>query len=177
MATPVLIPVEQYLSTSYDPDCDYIDGEVQERNRGERPHSLMQLALSAIFYSNRRAWKVLPMPEQRVQTSATRFRIPDVCLIAASDPADPIVHIPPILCVEIISSGQTLRHMQERTDDYLAMGVQQVWVLDPVRREAFIPSPSGVLQPSPDNLNVSGTPIELSWTEILREYDDLAAGR
>jgi Uma2 family endonuclease len=177
MATPVLIPVEQYLSTSYDPDCDYIDGEVLERNMGERPHSLMQSALHAIFYANRRAWRVIPMLEQRVQTSGTRFRIPDVCLIAAGDPPDPIVHTPPILCVEIISSGQTLRPMQERTDDYLAMGVQQIWVLDPVRREAFIPDSNGALQPAPDTLNVAGTSIQLSWTEILREYDDLAAGR
>jgi hypothetical protein len=35
MATNVLIPVSEYLKTSYSPDCDYVDGEVQERNLGE----------------------------------------------------------------------------------------------------------------------------------------------
>lgn len=38
-ATPLLIPVEEYLSTAYRPDCDYVDGEVLERNVGETPHS------------------------------------------------------------------------------------------------------------------------------------------
>jgi hypothetical protein len=32
MATPVLIPVSEYLNTTYRPDCDYIDGELKERN-------------------------------------------------------------------------------------------------------------------------------------------------
>jgi hypothetical protein len=32
MATNTVIPVSEYLSTTYRPDCDYVDGEVQERN-------------------------------------------------------------------------------------------------------------------------------------------------
>jgi Uma2 family endonuclease len=176
MATPVLIPVSEYLATSYDPDCDYIDGEVQERNMGEGPHSLMQMALSAIFLANRRAWKATPLPEQRVQTSATRYRIPDLCLITPGT-VDRIIVTPPILCVEIISSGQTLRDMQARTDDYLAMGVRQVWVFDPIRRQAFAPVSQGTLQPASGTLSVEGTPIALALDDIFREYDDLAAGR
>jgi hypothetical protein len=33
--SPVLIPVEEYLRTVYRPNCDFIDGEVQERNMGK----------------------------------------------------------------------------------------------------------------------------------------------
>src|SRR5579875_879313 len=29
---PQRISVEEYLSTSYRPDCDYVDGEIEERN-------------------------------------------------------------------------------------------------------------------------------------------------
>ena len=36
METGGLISVREYLSTSYRPDCDYVDGEVQERNLGEK---------------------------------------------------------------------------------------------------------------------------------------------
>ena len=42
MAISALIPVSEYLSTSYDPDCDYVDGQVQERNVGEEDHSDLQ---------------------------------------------------------------------------------------------------------------------------------------
>jgi hypothetical protein len=53
MATPVLIPVEEYLRTTYRPDCDYIDGEVKERNLGETPHATVQSLLAAIFLNRR----------------------------------------------------------------------------------------------------------------------------
>ena len=177
MATPTLISVEDYLHTSYDPDCDYIDGEVQERNMGEGPHSLMQMALSALFYANRRVWRVRPLPEQRVQTSATHFRIPDICLIRMDDPMDDVIRVPPLLCVEIISSEQSTRDMQERTDDYLAMGVRQVWIIDPVRRRAFMPDASGILRPQSGTLSVDGTLVRVPLADIFQEYDDLAAGR
>jgi hypothetical protein len=31
MATGAMIPMEEYLRTSYEHDCEWIDGEVQER--------------------------------------------------------------------------------------------------------------------------------------------------
>ena len=42
MKTEALVPVEEYLRTTYHPDCDYVDGEVLERNLGERDHSEVQ---------------------------------------------------------------------------------------------------------------------------------------
>ena len=39
MASGSLVSVREYLSTSYRPDCDYIDGVVLERNVGEKDHS------------------------------------------------------------------------------------------------------------------------------------------
>jgi hypothetical protein len=35
----MVVPVEEYLRTSYRPDCDYVDGEVLDRNVGEHDHS------------------------------------------------------------------------------------------------------------------------------------------
>ena len=32
------VSVEEYLSTSYDPDCEYDEGAVVERNLGEIEH-------------------------------------------------------------------------------------------------------------------------------------------
>ena len=35
MRTGELISVREYLTTSHDPDCDYVDGVVEERNGGK----------------------------------------------------------------------------------------------------------------------------------------------
>ena len=65
MATSTLIPVSEYRAATHRPDCDYIDGELQERNVGDRPHSFLQLAIAAIFHANRRKWNVVVGTEMR----------------------------------------------------------------------------------------------------------------
>jgi hypothetical protein len=35
MATTAPVPIELYLHTSYEPDADFVDGEVEERFVGE----------------------------------------------------------------------------------------------------------------------------------------------
>jgi hypothetical protein len=45
MASRTLISVEEYLRTSYRPDCEYVDGEVLERNMGEKSHAKLQKAI------------------------------------------------------------------------------------------------------------------------------------
>ena len=42
MSAGTLISVEEYLNTSYDPDVEYVDGVLVERNVGKWLHSLVQ---------------------------------------------------------------------------------------------------------------------------------------
>jgi len=67
MPTGALVSVEEYLNTSYDPDCDYVDGRVVERNLGELDHSSLQTEISYYFRTRRDEWRVYAFVEQRVQ--------------------------------------------------------------------------------------------------------------
>ena len=91
MSTATLVSIEEYLGTSYRPDCDYVDGELQERNLGERRHSRTQMLLGAFLFQRETQWGIQVLPEQRVQVSKTRFRIPDLCVVLTCDPVTPIV--------------------------------------------------------------------------------------
>jgi Uma2 family endonuclease len=42
MASTTSISVSEYLKTSYHPDCDYVDGRIEERNVGEHDHAAVQ---------------------------------------------------------------------------------------------------------------------------------------
>ena len=42
------ITVEEYLNTAYDPDMEYVDGVLVERNVGDWLHALVQV-MSCIF--------------------------------------------------------------------------------------------------------------------------------
>ena len=44
MATTAQISLETYLTTSYEPDADYVDGVLEDRNVGEYDHNMVQRA-------------------------------------------------------------------------------------------------------------------------------------
>jgi len=136
MSISQLVSVSEYLSTSYRPDCDYLDGVVLERNLGEYDHARLQGAVFAYFYSRRKEWGISVVPEQRVQVSPTRFRIPDVCVVIG-EPPEQIFRTPPFICIEILSKDDRISEMQERVEDYLRFGVPYVWILDPRKRKAY----------------------------------------
>jgi len=46
-AAPAPVPLSEYLNTEYEPDCDYVDGILEERNVGKNRHSRTQTLLIA----------------------------------------------------------------------------------------------------------------------------------
>jgi Uma2 family endonuclease len=166
MATRTLIPVEEYLSTVYRPDCDYVDGEVLERNLGEREHSYIQLALGAYFFTRRKTWEIEVYSELRVQVRPNRFRIPDVCVVLGGT-KEKILTRPPFLCVEILSPEDRMSRVQDRIDDYFTMGVPNVWIVDPTRRAAFIATAAGDLHRVTGALRTTDPQFEVPLSEIF----------
>src|SRR4051812_33389890 len=118
MSTVTVVPVSEYLATSYRPDCEYVDGELLERNVGEWDHSRLQTLLSRYLGIREKTWGILVVVEQRVQVNPTRFRVPDISVLL-KPPAGPIIVEPPFVCAEILSPGDRVSEMQERIDDYL----------------------------------------------------------
>jgi Uma2 family endonuclease len=167
MSSATLVSVKEYLATSFRPDRDYIDGELQERNVGERPHSQTQMSLGAYLFQRKAEWGICVLPEQRVQVSPTRFRIPDLCVILASDPVEPIVHHPPFLCVEILSREDTVSRLNERLSDYFQMGVRYVWVLDPLTRRAFCYTPGEMHEVLDGMLRTKNPEIAVPLDEVF----------
>ena len=147
--TKALVSVEEYLHTSYEPDCDYVDGELVERNVGERNHSICQGLIYAYFLANRERWNIYPLIELRTQVRRNRFRIPDVCVFLGGPPPERVPIRPPFIAVEILSPEDRASVMQKKISDYLAFGVRYVWVIDPQERTAVVHTSSGSFQ-SPD---------------------------
>ena len=46
MGTTTQISLQTYLTTVYEPDVDYVDGVLEERNVGEYDHNVVQMAAS-----------------------------------------------------------------------------------------------------------------------------------
>src|SRR5947208_7513894 len=102
-AVPTMVSVDEYLHTAYEPDCDYVDGVVEERNVGENDHSVPQQELWHFLRLRRRELGIFPIIEQRVRISPTRYRVPDVCVVLGPKPDEQVLTQPPFLYVEILS--------------------------------------------------------------------------
>lgn len=151
MGTSVLVPVEEYLRTTYRPDCEYLDGEVVERNLGERRHSRTQREILYFLRDHYPQLRERLYPEQRVQVKPQRYRVPDVCITQADAPEEEIFTTPPALCIEILSPEDTLIRTMERIRDYLDMGVPLCWIVDPVSGQGWVATP-GRLEDAADGI-------------------------
>lgn len=58
------VPLREYIHTNYRPDCEYIDGQIHERQVGEKDHSKLQRRLTVFFD---RLGGVQVWPEQRIR--------------------------------------------------------------------------------------------------------------
>jgi len=172
MATSLAVAVSEYIRTSYRPDCDYVEGEVQERNLGETEHSDLQAQLLELLRSAESKRYVRATAEPRVQVKETRFRVPDICVRRISDPKEQFIRRAPLLCIEVLSPEDRMSRIMERVRDYLEMGVPEVWVFDSSKRSVFLFTGSTMVEQSEGSLKVPEAPLVLALADIFKVLDE-----
>lgn len=163
------ISVSEYLHTSYRPDCDYVDGVIEERNLGELEHSELQDEIQAWFRRHRQEWGVHAYPELRVRVSATRYRVADICVISRNAPREAVIQTAPVAIIEILSPEDRHSRYAGRLEDYRRMGVKNIWVIDPARREGFNCSSGSWIESM--SFAVANSPIHIDLAAIFAAID------
>ena len=162
-----MLPLSEYLETSYRPDCEYLNGQLLERNVGEWDHSRLQAFLTIYLGIREKQWGIVVATEQRVQVKATRFRIPDITVLTAPPPPETrILHTPAFLCIEIRSPSDRMAEMQDRISDYLEFGVPYVWLINPRNRQSFIYTANGVEEVKDGILRTANPTLEVPLAEL-----------
>jgi Uma2 family endonuclease len=169
--TPTLLSIDEYLRTSFHPDADYVDGEIEERNLGEYEHARLQWLIGAFFAPKEKLWGIRGVVEQRIRVSPRRVRIADIALLRADAPREKVTQTPPLVCIEILSPEDRVPRAHLVLADYLAMGVQNIWLIDPIRRNASTFDAGGLHEADPTNLTVPNSPIHLDLTEAFAGLD------
>ena len=161
MSTRTVISVEEYLRSSYEPDCDFVDGEIEERNVGELNHSVLQLRVGAYLLAQYGKTGATVATECRIRVKPGRVRIPDICFFVTR-PEQQVPTKPPLVCLEVLSPEDRMSRVEARINDFLAMGVPYVWVLDPETRQAFVATAAEGLREVKDGMLRAENPrIEL----------------
>jgi Uma2 family endonuclease len=173
MATTA-VSIEEYLSTAYEPDMDYVDGELEERNVGEYEHNLVQKRI--LFWFDRRAkeWRIRAIQEQRTRLTPSRVRVPDVSVFSRDLPIERVFTRPQLIAIEVLSPEDRHSRMDKKIRNYLDFGVPHVWVVDPATRAGWDCSDGNWVRK--ERFEVAGSSIYLSLTELFAELDEAEAG-
>jgi Uma2 family endonuclease len=123
---------------------ELVDGEIRMSPGGAR-HGQIGVRLSALLHSF-----VTEDSRGHVFESSTGFRLPggnvrapDVSFIRAArfeneQVPEGFPDLAPDLAVEVLSPGDSARHVLDKVGEYLQAGVPLVWVIDPRRERAAV---------------------------------------
>jgi Uma2 family endonuclease len=172
MDARVSMTMEEYLHASFDgADRDYVDGEAIERNMGELPHARLQARLMQLLTPPAERLGLEVLPEIRIQTTPTRFRVADIAVWRAGSIGQRNPTVAPLLVVEILSAEDRLVRLQSKIQEYLRHGVKWVWVVDPDERRALRYSPADPGGAPVDELQTNDPDITIALADLLSVLD------
>ncbi|HEY1254855.1 MAG TPA: Uma2 family endonuclease [Terracidiphilus sp.] len=163
--------VQEYLATSWRPDREFVEGRIEERNLGEKDHSIIQRYLTVLFAIKRDEWSAEVFPELRTQIAARNFRVPDVLVVRKGDSFERYITHPPLIAIEILSPEDKLTAFQKKSAQYSHFGIENIWIIDTELRIAYQYTSSGLEEVRTGELTVPGTPIRVVLSEMFAELD------
>lgn len=169
MATTTHISLEQYLRTSFEPDAEYVRGEVQERTMGEYEHNTVQREILLWFRMHDKTWQTRTIQEQKTRLNSGNVRVPDVSVWNRDVPVKPVFDQPQLIVVEVLSPEDRQSRTQEKIEDYRSFQVLNIWIVDPIKRIGWDCSDGNWTRK--DRFEVSGTPIYLDLPDLFKELD------
>jgi len=128
--------LEDYLTSSGDPEREFIDGELVDRNIGGVLHSAAVGMVAMMLYNRRHEHGIYVYPSLSIQVAANRVRIPDITVTLRKG-GQGILRDPPFLCIEILSQEDRGTRIESKIVDYLKFGVRHIWIIDPARRTGW----------------------------------------
>ena len=173
MAT-TLVPLEEYLHTSYEPDAEYVNGVLVRRNVGTKLHSRLQALVVAYFCDLEKSFGIQVFPECRMSILG-RYRIPDVMVLRFPHKKESVVTEIPLIVVEILSPNDESR---DKLPFYAKHQVAEVWIADPHTRDIEVyvlrdgkyfialPNRAGIIEAPRLGLElqvVAGPKLRITW--------------
>ena len=163
MGSPAtLISLDEYLNTSYEPDMEFVDGELVRRNVGTPRHGWLQGIVVSYFRQFRESHRINAFVDARLLVDSTtgRHRIPDVMVLETPHRMGKVVLDVPVIVVEIKSPEDTFDDIVDLRPDH-----KRAWIFE--RGDLrLLPGSSVALSLS------RGAPIDFLFAEMFAELDE-----
>jgi len=169
-----LVSLDEYLNTAYEPDREFVDGFLVERNEGTQRHSLLQSLVIMYFGQHRKSHQLKVFTEARLQVGARRHRIPDVLVLEVPYNQGKIVTDIPVITVEIKSPDDTFDEIVDKCFEYETLGVGNILVMDPDHNRAWL-FEQDTLRALPGasvQLRLTHATLDFPFGEMFAELDE-----
>lgn len=157
------VTIDEYLTTEYEPECEFVDGQLEDRHAGYKKHGLALTSVMIWLHDN--ALGQCTVPILRIQLSPSCVRVADVCVLP-SDVDEEVPNTPPLLWVEILSPEDRLTPFLSKLNQLINFGVPTVWIVDPYHRQAWIATGQRGLLPA-RVLRCENLDLQVALDEIL----------
>ena len=167
MPAAALISVEEYIATNYEPDADFDNGRLIERNLGKFKHARLQFLIGIYIGKHESEWGILGLTEQRIRVAPKKFCVADLCAIRPDQPHQDILEYPPLFTIELLSEGDAFSDVEEKGRKYLNLGVPYVWTVDPESGRCYRHTAEAMLLLTDGTLRIEGSPIAIPIAELV----------
>lgn len=140
VASPGLITAEQFAEMQFDGPCELVRGEIVEMTRPDQAHGNVcaRVAFALMQWSIPGCRGQVTTNDSGILTERDpdTLRGADVAFFAAGQLIDGKLPrgqsaLVPVLAVEVLSPSNSWTQMRRKIDEYLAVGVREVWIVDP----------------------------------------------
>jgi Uma2 family endonuclease len=169
MATSAQISMTEYLHSTFEPDAEFVNGEIEERNVGEYDHNAVQKAILLWFDQHDKEWRTRTMQEQRTRLRSGNVRLPDVSVFSRDLAIEQVYTRPQLIAIEVLSPEDRQSKVQEKIADYMDFGVANIWVIDPKKRIGWDCTNGDWIRKG--RFEVEASAIYLSLDELFRQVD------
>lgn len=122
--------MDEYLRTSYEWEPEWVDGELVERALPNNNHAAMQAVIDHAVVDSQETSRLFARPGLRIRVAPDRWRIPDISIFADQKPSgDYPSNV--FSVIEIVSPADPARELNNKLEEYAAMGIPYIWVVDP----------------------------------------------
>jgi Uma2 family endonuclease len=179
--TVPLVPVDEYLNTSYYPDVEFVDGLLVEKSIPTEIHRLLSVILLAWFRQYEKELHIKALADVRTQIiERARYRLPDVLVVSTplGRKVGPVMTNVPNVVIEIESPDDTHSAILDRFADYAILGVEHVILMHPEKRVAWRHSAESLIKTEFRSLTLPGRcelPFDTNaiFEQLKREVEEL----
>ena len=167
MKAATLVPVEEYLRTSYRPDRDYVDGEVVEETWASTITAIYRRSSRIIFERGVSSGRCTQWSSSAYRSGRLDFVFLTFALFRPVDPTLVFIASRLSSASKFFPKKIDFRGCRERIDDYLKFGVRYVWLIDPAKeRRAWVYTTEGRREVRDGMLRTEDPTIEVSLAEV-----------